>query len=241
MEAIQHLIDNSQFQLLTAFLLGIMTALSPCPLATNITAIAYIGQNLENRRRVFINGLLYTLGRAITYFSLAVVLYLGASKVHMARFFQIYGEKIMGPLMLLAGLLMLDLIKITLPGISSLSERLREASARGNPGMALMMGILFAMAFCPYSGVIFFGMLLPMSITSASGLVLPLVFALATGLPVIVFAYLIAYTLSGVGLLYNRLKTFELWFRRLVSVVFIGVGLYYIWMLYINPLLFSQS
>jgi len=241
MEMLQQLIDNSQIQLLTAFLLGLMTAISPCPLATNITAVAYIGQNIENRRRVFINGLLYTLGRAVTYFSLALILFLGANKVHIARFFQMYGEKIMGPLFVLAGLLMLDFIKINLPGISGLSEKFRSASAKGSPGMALAMGIVFAMAFCPYSGVIYFGMLIPMTIASASGLYLPLVFALATGLPVIIFAYLIAYTLSGVGSLYNRLKTFELWFRRVVATLFIIVGLYYIWMLYISPFFLAEA
>lgn len=135
MEILQQFIDNSQIQLLTAFLLGLMTAISPCPLATNITAVAYIGQNIENRRRVFINGLLYTLGRGVTYFTLALILFLGASKVHLARFFQMYGEKIMGPLFLIAGLLMLDFIRINLPGVSSLSDRFRAASAKGSPGI----------------------------------------------------------------------------------------------------------
>lgn len=241
MEILQQFIDNSQIQLLTAFLLGLMTAISPCPLATNITAVAYIGQNIENRRRVFINGLLYTLGRGVTYFTLALILFLGASKVHLARFFQMYGEKIMGPLFLIAGLLMLDFIRINLPGVSSLSDRFRAASAKGSPGIALVMGIVFALAFCPYSGVIYFGMLIPMTVTSASGLYLPLVFALATGLPVIIFAYLIAYTLSGVGNLYNKLKTFRLWFRRVVALLFIVVGIYYIWMLYFIPLFSTQS
>ncbi len=105
----------------------------------------------------------------------------------------------------------------------------------------MVMGIVFALAFCPYSGVIYFGMLIPMTVTSASGLYLPLVFALATGLPVIIFAYLIAYTLSGVGNLYNKLKTFELWFRRVVALLFIVVGIYYIWMLYFIPLFSTQS
>ncbi|MGC8864870.1 MAG: aromatic aminobenezylarsenical efflux permease ArsG family transporter [Bacteroidales bacterium] len=237
MGAIQTLIDNSQFQLLTAFLLGLMTAISPCPLATNITAVAYLGQNIENRRKVFFNGLVYTLGRAITYFSLAILMYLGASKVHLARFFQVYGEKIIGPLFVIAGLLMLDLIKINLPGISGLSEKFKSASTKGSSIMALIMGIVFAMAFCPYSGVIYFGMLIPMTIASPSGLYLPLIFALATGLPVIIFAYLIAFTLSGVGNLYNKLQTFELWFRRVVALLFILVGGYYIWMLYISPLI----
>ena len=96
-----------------------------------------------------------------------------------------------------------------------------------------MLGIIFALAFCPYSGVLYFGMLIPMAISSASGLYLPIVFAIATGIPVLVFAWLIAYSVSGVGKIYNRLKTFELWFRRIISAVFIGVGIYYIIIIYL--------
>lgn len=236
METLQNFVDNSQFQFLTAFLLGLMTSISPCPLATNITAVAYIGQNIENRRKVFINGLVYTLGRAITYFGLALILYLGASNVHLARFFQMYGEKIVGPLFLVVGFLMLDFIKISIPGLGGLSEKFKIAASRGSSTMALIMGIVFALAFCPYSGVIYFGMLIPMTITSASGLYLPLIFALATGLPVIIFAYFIAFTLSEVGSLYNKIKVFELWFRKGVAILFIIVGLYYLWMLYVSPM-----
>jgi len=92
----------------------------------------------------------------------------------------------------------------------------------------ILIGILFALAFCPYSGVLYFGMLLPMIITSASGLYLPVVFAIATGIPVVIFAWLIAFAISGVGTLYNRVKTFEIWFRRVIAVPFVGVGMYYV-------------
>ena len=96
----------------------------------------------------------------------------------------------------------------------------------------LLIGVVFALAFCPYSGVLYFGMLIPMTVSSASGLYLPIVFAFATGIPVILFAWLIAYTVSGVGKVYNSLKTFEVWFRRVVSVIFIVVGIYYIVVIY---------
>jgi cytochrome c biogenesis protein CcdA len=224
---LQTILENSQFAALTAFILGLMTAISPCPLATNISAIGFISRDLDNRRRVFIKGLVYTLGRAISYTGLGVILFLGASKMQVTMLFQGWGEKLLGPLLIMIGLLMLDFIKIRFPGFSGLTEKIGEHSKRSYWG-TLLLGMVFAMAFCPYSGVLYFAMLIPITITSASGLYLPVVFAIATGLPVIIFAWLLAYAVGNVGKLYNQIKTFELWFRRIVAVLFILVGIYYI-------------
>ena len=226
-ELLSGLLENSSIPFVTALLLGLMTAISPCPLATNITAIGFIGKDIENRNRVFYNGLVYTLGRAVTYTGLAFIIFLGADQFAISGIFQKYGEKILGPLLVIIGLFMLDVLKIKFPGMGKLSERFEKKGAK-NYWDVLLLGILFALAFCPYSGVLYFGMLIPITIGSASGLYLPVVFAIATGIPVIIFAWFIAFTVSGVGGLYNRVKTFELWFRRVISVVFIGVGLYYI-------------
>lgn len=231
MEYLTTLLENTSFPLFTAFLLGLMTAISPCPLATNITAIGFISKNIESKNRVFISGLVYTLGRAIAYTLLALIIYFGADQFSLSGIFQRYGEKIIGPLMVVIGLLMLDVIRINFPGLHSLTRRFEKESPQGYLS-ALLLGIVFALAFCPYSGVLYFGMLIPMTISSASGLYLPFVFAIATGIPVIIFAWMLAYTLSGVGKFYNHLKTFEFWFRRVVSVVFIGVGIYYIVVIY---------
>lgn len=236
MDFLQNLLDGSNFPILSAFILGLMTAISPCPLATNITAIAFIGKNIENKRKVFINGLFYTLGRAVTYVVLGMILFLGASKFHIASFLQNNGEKFLGPLLLIIGIFMLDFIKIKFPGLGKITDKFQNSEKQGSGMSALLMGIVFALAFCPYSGVLYFGMLIPMTISSSSGLLLPLVFAIATGLPVIIFAYLIAFTLSGVGKLYNGLKVFELWFRRVVSAMFIIVGFYYIYIFYLKDL-----
>jgi len=224
---LQTILENSQYAALTAFILGLMTAISPCPLATNISAIGFISRDLDNRRRVFIKGLVYTLGRAISYTALGVILFLGASKMKVTLLFQGWGEKLLGPLLIMIGLLMLDFIKIRFPGFSGVTEKMGEHSKKSYWG-TLFLGMVFAMAFCPYSGVLYFAMLIPMTITSASGLYLPVVFAVATGLPVIIFAWLLAYAVGNVGKLYNQIKTFELWFRRIVAVLFILVGLYYI-------------
>lgn len=228
MEAfLSNLAGNSSIPFVTAFLLGLLTAISPCPMATNITAIGFISKDVEDRRRVFMNGLVYTAGRALSYTLLALVIFLGADQLKISGLFQQYGEKIIGPLLILIGLLMLDVLKIRFPGFSKLTASLQKKGFNSYWD-AFLLGILFALAFCPYSGVLYFGMLIPITISSASGLYLPLVFAIATGIPVILFAWLLAYTVSGVGTLYNRLKVFEKWFRRIISLVFIGVGIYYV-------------
>jgi cytochrome c biogenesis protein CcdA len=227
MQYLQAILENSQYAALTAFILGLMTAISPCPLATNISAIGFISRDIENRRRVFIKGLVYTLGRAVSYTGLGIILFFGASKMHVTMLFQGWGEKLLGPLLIIIGLLMLDFIKIKFPGFSGLTEKMGEHSKRSYWG-TLLLGMVFAMAFCPYSGVLYFAMLIPMTITSISGLYLPVIFAIATGLPVIIFAWLLAYAVGNVGKLYNQIKTFELWFRRVVAVLFILVGVYYV-------------
>jgi len=232
MEFLQNILENSQYAFVTAILLGLMTAISPCPLATNITAIGFISRDIKNRSRVFINGLVYTLGRAISYTGLAVIIYFGASKMHISMMFQGWGEKLLGPALILIGLFMLDVIKIKFPGLSGLTNKIGESS-KGSYWSTLLLGMVFALAFCPYSGVLYFVMLIPMTVASASGLYLPVLFAIATGLPVILFAWLLAYAVGNVGKLYNQIKTFELWFRRVVSIVFIGTGIYYIFLYFV--------
>jgi cytochrome c-type biogenesis protein len=232
MEFLTNLLDNSTMPWLTALLLGLMTAISPCPLATNITAIGFISRDIENRNRVFINGLLYTLGRAITYTAIALVILLGVDQLKFSGFFQRYGEKIIGPLLIIIGLFMLDIIKIKFPGFNGLTNRMQNKK-KWSYLDAILLGLLFALAFCPYSGVLYFGMLVPLTIAnSASGLYLPVVYAIATGIPVIVFAWIIAYTISSIGGVYNKIRIFELWFRRVISVLFIAVGIYYIFRAY---------
>lgn len=210
----------------SAIILGLMTAISPCPLATNITAMGYISKDIENRNRVFINGIFYTLGRAFSYTVLAFILFIGADQFKVSAIFQQYGEKFLGPLLIIIGLFMLGVTRLNIGGLGKMTEKFKNKEKHSYFDV-LFLGILFALAFCPYSGVLYFGMLIPMTIQSASGLFLPSLFAIATGIPVIIFAWLLAYTISGVGKLYNRIKTFEIWFRRIVAVIFLGFGVYY--------------
>ena len=226
-EFLTGLYENTSVPFLSAFVLGLLTAIAPCPMATNITAIGYIGKDLEIKNRVFYNGLIYTLGRTVAYSVLAIVLFVGADHFKISSFFQLNGEKILGPLLIVVGIFMLGILKINFPGFSGLSNKLHEKN-RWNFWNVLLLGIVFALAFCPYSGVLYFGMLIPMSIGSVKGLFLPVVYAVATGIPVIIIAWLLAFTISGVGKFYNSLKTIEHWTRRIIGVLFLGVGIYYL-------------
>jgi cytochrome c-type biogenesis protein len=232
MDFLVNLLENSSMPWLTAILLGLMTSISPCPLATNITAIGFISKDIDNRNRVFLNGLFYTAGRAISYTLIAMIIYLGADQFRFSGFFQQYGEKIIGPLLIVIGVFMLDLIRIKFPGLSGLTSGMEKRKSWRSID-ALLLGMLFALAFCPYSGVLYFGMLIPMTVASASGLYLPLLFAVATCIPFILVAWLLAYTVSGIGVVYNKIKVFERWFRRVISILFITVGIYYIIRVYL--------
>ncbi len=232
MEFLTDLLENNSLPVLSAFVLGLMTAISPCPLATNVTTIGFISKDIENRNKVFFNGLVYTLGRSVSYTTLAVVIFYGADQFRISGFFQQYGEKIIGPLLIVIGLFMLDVLRIKFPGMSSLAERMNKKGI-SNYWDVLLLGMVFALAFCPYSGVLYFGMLIPMTISSGNAIAQPFVFAVATGIPVILFAWLIAYTLSSMGTFYHKVKESELWFRKFIAVLFIAVGIYYVVIIYL--------
>lgn len=228
MDVLQSLLEDYNIPVFSAFILGLMTAISPCPLATNITATAFISKNISSKRKVFLSGLLYSLGRGFSYTAIALILYFGASKFHIARFFNQNGEKYLGPFLILIGLIMLHVIKLNFLGKSNFQEKLSEKF--NNKGLlgSFLIGLVFALAFCPYSGALFFGMLIPMTIVSADGLFLPIVFAFGTGLPVILFSYLLAFAAGNIGMFYNRISKIEKIMRTVAGVVFIITGFYYI-------------
>jgi cytochrome c-type biogenesis protein len=236
MEFLQEIVANSQIPFLTAFVLGLMTAISPCPLATNITAIGFIGKDLEDKRRIFLNGIFYTLGRAFSYTVLGVLLILlieqGGSAFKIQKTLSAYGGYFLGPIMILIGIFMFDFIRINFSLMGNKSAKLEEKAKKGSIWSSFFIGVVFALAFCPYSGVLYFGGLIPLSIASTGGYFLPFIFAIATGLPVIIFAWILAYSVSSVGTLYNKIKKFEYWFRRVVAVLFILVGIYFIYTYY---------
>ncbi|MCX6819583.1 MAG: aromatic aminobenezylarsenical efflux permease ArsG family transporter [Candidatus Aenigmarchaeota archaeon] len=221
---------TSDFSLIAAFFIGLMVAISPCPLATNITAIAYISKKINNGRTTLITSFVYTLGRMFTYVSMAsLIVYIGVNIQASSLFLQSYGEKILGPLLVFVGLVMLDIIKLpTFKGGSKFEKVKEKLSEKGYLG-SFLLGIVFALTFCPISGVLFFGMLIPLSLKFSDGLLIPSVFAFATGLPVIIFSLILVYSVSKIGKIMHKMQIIEKYIRHIAAVVFILIGLYYIW------------
>jgi cytochrome c biogenesis protein CcdA len=220
---------TSNITLVAAFFIGLMTAISPCPMATNITAIAYVSRKIENSKHTLLVGILYAAGRAFSYAALAsLIVYAGVNTQGISFFLQAYGEKLLGPLLLLVGVVMLELVKVDLfkggNRLASLQAKLTEKGYLG----AFLLGVLFSLAFCPFSGVLYFGMLIPLALKTGDAIILPSVFGLATGLPVILFSILLVKSVSTLGRIMNKVQKFERGMRLIVGAVFILVGLYYI-------------
>jgi len=228
MDFINTLIDNYNIPLLTALLLGVLTSISPCPLATNITAIAYISREIKTVKNTLLNGLFYTLGRGISYTLLATLIYFGLSSFQISNIFQGWGDKILGPILIIIGLIMLGIIKINIGGHNKKIEKLKEWLANKGYVGSLLLGVLFALAFCPYSGVLFFGVLIPLVLNSPESLFLPPVFALGTGLPVIIFSFLIAFSMQKVSQAFQIAQKVEKIMRYAVASVFLISGVYYL-------------
>lgn len=234
MEWLQTLLDNSTTPALTAFLLGLLTAISPCPLATNIAAICYISKDIENRKRIFLKGLLYTLGRVLAYTILGIVLISilreGASVFGIQKAIGKWGELLLGPLLIIIGLFMLLGNRLNLPklGLDGKGEGLARKGGWG----ALFLGLLFALAFCPTSGIFYFGMLIPMSVTATGGYILPVLFAIATALPVLVVAWVLAFSVKKIGEVYGKLQTVQKMLNYIVGSVFLIIGLYYCFIMF---------
>ena len=228
MEYLQGVLENYNIPMLSALVLGLMTSISPCPLATNITATAFISKNISNKKLVFLSGLLYSLGRAFSYTAIGLILFFGANKFQIGLFFNQNGEKYLGPLLILVGLIMLNIIKLNFLGKSDFTERLsKRFEDKGLLG-SFLIGVIFALAFCPYSGALYFGMLIPMTISSTNGLYLPIIFAFGTGLPVILFTYLLAFAAGSISVFYNKITEIEKIMRVIAGVIFILTGLYYV-------------
>ena len=235
MDFLQNLLDNSNIPVITAFLLGLLTAISPCPLATNITAIGFISKDIGNRNKIFLGGLLYTLGRVVAYTVLGIILISilkeGSSMFSLQKVINEYSEMLIAPVLIFVGVFMLFGDRLNLPKFG-FSGTGRTEKLKGNLG-SLLLGVLFALAFCPTSGLFYFGMLIPMSATEPGGYLLPVVYAVATGLPVVLVAWILAYSVAGIGKFYNRIQIFQKWFNRVVAALFIAVGIYYAYINYL--------
>lgn len=192
-------------------------------------------ENIESRRRIFANGLLYTLGRTLAYTLLGILLLAvlkgGSSMFGIQKAVSEWGELLLGPLLLVIGLFMLIGDRLNLPkfGFNGDAEGLAKKGGWG----ALLIGILFALAFCPTSGVFYFGMLIPMAATTTAGYLLPAVFAIATALPVLAVAWILAFSAQQLGNFYGKVRNVQKWLNLIVGILFIAIGLYYCYIMYL--------
>ena len=218
---------NFNIPALSALLLGLITAISPCPMATNIAAIAYVSRRVKERRYAVITGALYTLGRMFSYSILGIIIIVGGLEIPgVASFLQDFGEQVLGPLLIVIGVIMLSINRISLSlgggKLSSIGEKVANWGMIGG----FLLGALFALAFCPYSAVLFFGVLIPLALKSTGGVALPVVYAIGTGLPVLVFGTLLSFSVAKVSTWLNAVTRAEKIIRIAVSIIFIGVGIY---------------
>jgi cytochrome c biogenesis protein CcdA len=212
---------------LTAVMLGLLTAISPCPLATNVAAISFLSKRVDSTRRVLLSGLCYAVGRIAAYVALGAILVAGLlSAPGVAAFLGKYINSLLGPILVVAGVLLLELLELSWGNLFS-AEKLQSRAEKGGYWTALLLGLVFALAFCPTSAALFFGGLIPLAVKTQSSVLLPGAYGFATGLPVVVFAILIAVASQAVGRWFGRLSQIDLWMRRVAGVLFIGVGAYY--------------
>jgi cytochrome c-type biogenesis protein len=228
---------TSSIPIIAAFFIGLMTAISPCPLATNITAIAYASKHIENKRKTLLIGIFYTLGRVFTYVLIAsLIVWFGLNTQVIALGLQKYGQRLLGPLLLIIGVVLSGLVSMPefvkrkkhhTEHSKSRLERVKEyLSTKGILG-SFLLGIIFALAFCPFSAVLFFGMLIPLAVAAGDGIIIPAVFAIATGLPVIILSIVLVYSVSKLGSIMHKIQLFEKWARVIVAIIFFVVGIYY--------------
>ena len=213
---------------LSALWLGLLTSVSPCPLASNIAAISFIGRKAHDPRQVLLSGVLYAAGRTAAYVALGALVMTGLlASGTLSRFLQQYLNQILGPVLILTGLLLLEWLGGDGVDFKLAGERLQARAARGGPGWAFVLGVLFALSLCPVSAGLFFGGLVPLAVAQQSRLALPALFGIGTAVPVIGFAMLIAFAARQVGTWFNRLAGVEKWVRAATGAVFILAGIYY--------------
>jgi cytochrome c biogenesis protein CcdA len=213
--------------LLSALWLGILTAISPCPLATNIAAISFIGRKAGEKNHVLASGLYYAMGRTLAYVLIGAVITAGMlGSAEVSRFLQKYMNEALGPILIILGLVLLGWIGSG-ASLQIGAQKLQQKAATGGILWALPIGFLFALSFCPVSAGLFFGGLLPLALKHESSVMMPLVYGIGTSLPVVIFAFLMACGSSYVGKVFDRLTQIEIWIRRLAGSAFILAGIYY--------------
>jgi len=210
----------------TALWLGILTSISPCPLSTNIAAVSYVGRRVGSGRAVLLSGVIYTGGRSLAYLVLgAASVWSLMSMVSVSTFLQGTFSRLLGPILIVLGLVLLGIFEFRVPSVG-VSDGLQARVDRAGVWGAGILGLVFALAFCPVSAGLFFGGLVPLAVERSSPLLLPVVYGIGTALPVIIFAALLAAGARRLSEALDRVQVFERWARRVTALVFIGVGVY---------------
>lgn len=212
----------------TALWLGILTSISPCPLAANVAAVSFLAKKITYPVLVLLSGIAYTAGRMAAYAVLGFILINSILCIpEVAQFLQKYMAKALGPILIVTGSILLDVIKIRLPGFSLSLKRQNKLVEAGAPG-AFLLGLIFALAFCPVSAALFFGSLIPLALNSKTGILLPFVYGIGTGLPVLIFAVAIALGFTSIRHWFNKITKVEYYARKITGVIFILAGVYYL-------------
>lgn len=221
-------LGTSGIPLVAAFFIGLMMTFSPCPLATNITAIAFISKNIGDSMHTLLVGTLYSMGRMVAYIGLsALIVYAGLNIQAISFFLQQYGTLVIGPFLIIMGILMLEIVDIPLPSGGGWLQKLETYLAGKGYAGGFILGVIFALALCPFSAVLFFGMLIPIALKTGDALFVPAVFAIATALPVIIISSLLVKGVTRVSGMMATVQKMEKWVKRAVAAVFIIVGVYY--------------
>ena len=212
----------------SAFWLGLLTAISPCPLATNIAALSFISRRMENVRAVWFSGLLYVAGRSASYILISAIVVAGLLSIPGLSFgLQRYGQVLLGPLLIVIGLFLLEWLRLPSFGDGWVSHMQARVSGKSLAGSGLL-GAIFALSFCPVSAALFFGSLIPLAVAHKSRLILPAVYGLGTGLPVAAFALAISAGVQGFARTFERLQRIELWARQATGGIIVATGVYYV-------------
>ncbi len=221
------MMDIAGASIFSVIWLGILTSISPCPLATNIAATSFIGQQIHSRYATVFAAGAYTLGRTLCYLTINLVIVAGLISIPgVANFLQLHMNRILGPILCITGLFILELIPLKMPSFSPANEKLQKLGKSGYFG-AVLLGFIFAMSFCPVSAALFFGSVIPLAIKYHSRLFLPFLYGVGTALPVIGVAFVMAYSTRIAGIFLDRLSRVERGFRRITGSLFILIGVYY--------------
>ena len=211
----------------SVFTLGILTSISPCLLATNVTAITFIARRIDKPRVMLLSGACYTAGQALGFVLLAAAVVGSLVAIEpVSHWLQKYMFRFLGPILIVVGLFLFEWLSVNL-GSGRLKEWAQRFGRGGGPWAALLLGLLFAMSFCPTTAALFFGGLIPLALTHQSSVLLPLAYSIGVSVPVVGIVLVVLLAANLLGKIVGRVTGVEWWMRRAAGAVFLGVGLYF--------------